>query len=295
MTSNDLTNPFGAGRFDDRVAIVTGSSQGLGEAVARLMAARGAAGIVVTGRDHDKAEDVAASLPCDAIGFGAELADPATPDRLVDAARERFGRLDSLVNAGATTVRGSVWDTTAELWDEMLAVNTRAPGLLTTAAAKLMVQSGAEGTIVNVGSVAAYAGADFLYPYSVSKMALQALTRNAAWSLMRHRIRVNLVQPGWMATPGEDVIQKRFHGGDDEWLSTAALTQPFGRLIHPDELARAICYLASSESGMMTGSIIDFDQSILGGGDAAKPPPGPVWGEPDHGGPASAASDGAQS
>lgn len=282
MSGNDLDHPFSAGRFDGRVALVTGSSQGLGESVARLMAARGASGLVITGRDHDRAAEVAASLPCDAIGLGADLADASTPDELVNAAVERFGRLDSLVNAGATTVRGSVWDTTAELWDTMLTINTRAPGLLTTAAAKAMVDSGAEGTIVNVGSVAAYAGADFLYPYSVSKMALQALTRNAAWSLMRHRIRVNLVQPGWMATPGEDVIQKTFHGADADWLAQAAATQPFGRLIDPDELARAICYLASAESGMMTGAIIDFDQSILGGGDAAKPPPGPVWGEPGH-------------
>ncbi len=143
-----------------------------------------------------------------------------------------------------------------------------------------MKREAVEGSIVNVGSVASWGGADFLYPYAASKMALQAITRNAAWTLMRHRIRVNLLQPGWMNTPGEDDIQKTFHGADDNWLATAAPTQPFGRLIDPEEAARAICFLASTESGLMTGSVIDFDQSVQGGGDAPKPDLLPTWGEP---------------
>ena len=273
---------FTNARFDDKVAVITGSTQGLGEATARLMAARGAAGILVTGREADRGHAVAdqlKALGADARYVPGDLADPATPAAIIAAADEAFGRIDTVVNAAAVTVRGSVWDTTAPLWDEMLAINTRAPGLMITAAARVMKREGIAGTIVNVGSVAAYAGADFLYPYSASKMALVALTRNAAWTLMRHRIRVNLVQPGWMATPGEDVIQKRFHGAEDDWLETASASQPFGRLIDPNELARTICFLASDESGMMTGATLDFDQSILGGGDAAKPDLGPTWGE----------------
>ena len=266
--------------FEGRVAVVTGSSQGLGEAVARMMDRRGAAGILVSGREEGRGHDVAGSLDCEAHFVAADLADAEAPDRIMAAADETFGRVDVLVNAAALTVRGSVWDTDAELWDEMLAVNTRAPGLLISAAARIMKREGIEGTIVTVGSVAAHGGADFLYPYAASKGALQALTRNAAWTLMRHRIRVNLIQPGWMATPGEDVIQKRFHGADDDWLASAAAQQPFGRLIDPAELARAICFLASAESGMMTGAIIDYDQSVHGGGDPPKPDLRPAWAEP---------------
>ncbi|MEL7155448.1 MAG: SDR family oxidoreductase [Actinomycetota bacterium] len=266
-------------RFEGRVAIVTGSTQGLGEATARQLAAEGAAGVVITGRDGDRAQKVADDLDCPTAVVVADLAEPEAPDAIADAADQAFGRVDIVVNAAALTVRGSVWDTDAQMWDRMLAINTRAPGLLITAAAKLMKREAAEGAIVNVGSVAAYAGSDFLYPYSASKMALQALTRNAAWSLMRHRIRVNLVQPGWMATPGEDGIQKRFHGAEDGWLDEAAAAQPFGRLIDPVELARTICFLASDDAGLMTGAVIDYDQSILGGGDAAKPDLAPVWGE----------------
>ncbi|MEM8925609.1 MAG: SDR family oxidoreductase [Actinomycetota bacterium] len=270
---------FAAGRFDGKVAVITGSSQGLGEATARLMAERGAAGVVVCGRDGDKANAVARSLGCATEVVVADLADPTAPETIMNAADAAFGRVDVLVNAAALTVRGSVWNTDAELWDRMFAVNTRSPALLISAAARIMKREGAAGSIVNVGSVAAHGGQDFLYPYSASKLALQAVTRNAAFSLMRHRIRVNLVQPGWMATPGEDVIQKRFHGADDGWLDDAAAGLPFGRLIDPLELARTLCHLASDESGMMTGAVIDFDQTVTGAGDAPRPDLAPVWGE----------------
>ncbi len=274
-----MTEAAPHGRVDGAVAVVTGSSQGLGEATARLLAARGATGIVITGRNGDRARAVADSLPCDAVAVTADLADPAGPDTVVAAADEAFGRVDILVNAAALTGRGSVWNTTPDLWDTMLAVNTRAPGLAISAAARIMKREGIEGSIVNVGSVAAHGAQPFLYPYSVSKAGLLALTRNAAFALMRHRIRVNLVQPGWMATPGEHGIQKEFHDAEDDWLAAAAAAQPFGRLIDPDELARAICFLASAESGLMTGAVFDYDQTVTGAGDAPKPDLAPVWGE----------------
>ena len=266
--------------FAGKVAVITGGSQGLGEATARLMASRGAAGIVVTGRNVERGEAVAADLACEARFVAADLAEAGAAESILAATDDAFGRVDTVVNAAALTVRGSVWDTTAELWDTMFFTNTRAPGLIMSAAAKIMKREGIEGTMVNVGSVASYGGTDFLFPYSASKMALQAMTRNAAYTLMRHRIRVNLIQPGWMATPGEDVIQRTFHGADDGWLDEAAAAQPFGRLIDPDEVARSICFLASAESGLMTGSIIDFDQTVQGAGDAPQPDLLPTWGEP---------------
>lgn len=266
--------------LEGKVAAVTGSTQGLGEATVRLMAERGAAGIVVVGRNGDRGRAVAESLPCPAEVVVADLSEPDAPDRVIAAADASFGRVDVLVNAAALTVRGSVWDTDAALWDQMLHLNVRAPGLLISAAAKVMARERTAGSIVNIGSVVAHGGPDFLYPYSTSKAALGTLTRNAAYTLMRHRIRVNLLQPGWMATPGEDVIQRRFHDADDGWLERAAAELPFGRLIDPDELARAICYLASDESGMLTGAVIDFDQTVPGAGNAPVPTLEPTWGEP---------------
>ena len=99
------------------------------------------------------------------------------------------------------------------------------------------------------------------------------LVRNLAWSLMRNHIRVNLVNLGWMDTPHEDEIQRRYHGAGDGWLAQAEAEQPFGRLIKPPEVARILCFLLSDESGLMTGASIDFDQSILGAGYIPKPGP----------------------
>jgi len=112
--------------------------------------------------------------------------------------------------------------------------------------------------------MSSHGGQPFLSPYSVSKGALATLTKNAAFSLMRWRIRVNGLNLGWMDTPGEDRVMRLYHGAQDGWRERAAAEQPFGRLIEPAEAARAVAFLASAESGMMTGAIIDYDQSVLG-------------------------------
>ena len=267
-------------QFAGKVVVVTGASQGLGAVTARMVADRGAAGVVLVARNRERGAAVAGSLPCPAEFVAADLGLPDAPAEVIATTDRLFGRVDCLINAAALTVRGSVWDSTAELWDRMLAVNTRAPALLITEAAKLMKRDRIEGTVVNIGSIAAYGGQDFLYPYAASKAALQAITRNAAYALMRHRIRVNLLQPGWMKTDGEDAIQKRFHDAPDDWLTGAEAAQPFGRLIDPAELARSICHLASDESGLMTGAIIDFDQSVRGARRGPETGAEPVWGEP---------------
>lgn len=267
------------GQFSGKVAVITGGSQGLGEETAKMMADRGLAGAMLVGRNSERGNAVAEALPCEARFISVDLGAADAADEIMAATDAAFGRVDAVVNAAAFTVRGSVWDTDAEMWTDMLNVNTRAPAMLITAAAKIMKRERIEGTVVNIGSVASWGGQDFLYPYSASKAALQAVTRNAAFSLMRHRIRVNLLQPGWMKTPGEDATQRRFHNADDSWLAEAEAQQPFGRLIDPVEVARSICFLSSEESGMMTGAIIDFDQTVQGAGDAPKPDLQPVWGE----------------
>lgn len=116
-------------------------------------------------------------------------------------------------------------------------------------------------------------------PYAASKGALNVLTKNVAYQVMRHHIRVNALAIGWMDTPGEDVIQRKYHNGGDDWLAKAEAKEPFGRLLKTAEVARAIAYLASDESGMMTGTVVDFDQSVRGAGPVAKPPPldDPYW------------------
>jgi len=120
---------------------------------------------------------------------------------------------------------------------------------------------------VNVGSVSGHGGAPFITPYCISKGALMTMTKTLANQLMRDHIRVVGVNPGWMDTPAEDMIQRKYHNAPDNWLELAAATRPFGRLIQPEELARTIAFVLSDEAGMMTGSIIDYDQSVQGTSD----------------------------
>ena len=261
-------------RFEEKVALVTGSTQGVGEAVARRLASEGAIGIVVCGRNTNRGEAVAADLKAqgtEAIFVPVELADPDSCRGLLAATDQHFGRIDVLVNAAGLSSRGNIVDTTVALWDQLMAINVRAPFLLMQGAISIMRREGIAGTIVSVGSVAAYGSMPFLTPYAVSKGALMTLTRNVAYSVMWDRIRVNQINPGQIDTPGEDSIQRSAHGAADSWLDELEAKQPFGRLIKPDELAGAIAFLASDESGMMTGAVVDFDQSVIGGGPQPTP------------------------
>ncbi len=263
-----------------KVAVVTGSTQGLGATTARLFAERAAAGIIVTGRNAERGDAVVADLAalgCEAVFTQAELDSVEDCRKIIAAADHAFGRLDILVNAGALTERGTIWDTTPELYDRMMDINVRAPFFLTQDAVKLMHRCGAEGSIINISSVASHGSLPMLCPYAMSKGALNIMTRNVAYSVMRHRIRVNALLLGWMDTPGEDVIQRRYHSGGKDWLAEAEAAQPFGRLLKPAEVARTILYLASEESGMLTGALIDLDQSVIGAGPQPVPPPIEEW------------------
>lgn len=258
-----------------KYAVVTGSTQGLGEAIARLFVERGLAGLILCGRNADHGTSVAADLDsgsCPVHFVQADLANVEACRRIVAAADKHFGRVHILVNAAGISDRGTIWDTTPELWDRMMAINVRAPFLLMQGTIKIMRREAIEGSIVNIGSVSAYGSVPFLTPYATSKGALMTLTKNIAYSVMRHRIRVNMLNIGWMDTPGEEVIQRKYHNADDDWLENAEKGMPFGRLLKPEEVARTVAFLASEESGMMTGSIVDFDQSVQGAGSQPIPP-----------------------
>ena len=252
-----------------KYAIVTGSTQGLGEAIARMFKARGAAGLIICGRNEERGNVVATSLhsdTCPAHFVQADLANVDDCRRIVAAADEHFGSVHILVNAAGVSDRGTIWDTTPELWDWIMAINVRAPFILTQESIKIMRRENIEGSIVNIGSVSAYGSVPFLTPYATSKGALMTFTKNVAYAIMRHRIRINMLNIGWMDTPGENVIQHKYHDADDNWLKNAEAGMPFGRLLKPEEVARAVGFLASEESGMMTGSIVDMDQAVHGAG-----------------------------
>ncbi len=254
-------------RFDGKVAVVTGGTQGVGGGVATQLAKRGADGVVITGRNEERGEAVARALQdigTESLFVAADLAEADAPARIIGAADEAFGRVDLLANCAANPERDTIWDGTPEFFDRMFAVNARAPYFLIQGAARIMRREEIPGAIVNVISIASHGGQPYISAYSASKGALATMTRNVAHALLPHRIRVNGLNPGWMATPGEDATQRRFHGASDGWLEEAGRTRPFGRLISPEEAAAAVVFLLSEESGLMTGSIVDYDQQVIG-------------------------------
>lgn len=262
-----------------QVAIVTGGTQGLGAAISATLARRGALGVVICGRNASKGAaqvELLNSLGTQALYVQADLESVDDCRTVVRQADVRFGRVDVLVNAAALTDRGTILDTDPALFDRMFAVNVRAPFYLMQESILVMRRDGIEGRIVNIGSMSALAGQPFIAAYCASKGALATLTRNTAYALLHNRIRVNALNIGWMSSEGEDRIQREFHGAVDNWLAQAAAAQPIGRLVDPNEVARAVAFLCSAESGLMTGSVIEYDQSVWGGYDGAPRPDGPL-------------------
>lgn len=253
------------GDLAGKVAVVTGSTQGVGEAIARRFVGWGGAGVVVTGRDQARGEAVARSLEgARAVFVPADAADPGAAAAIMAACEQTFGRLDCLVNAAASTERGGLFDAEAGFIDTMFAVNVRTPLLLMQAAARLMRQGGGGGAIVNILSMNVHCGAPDLAVYSATKGAMATLTRNAANTLAPDRIRVNGINLGWADTPAEHVVQEKTSPHGKQWLEEANRSRPFGRLIAVDEIADLAAFLLSANAGVMTGALIDYDQTVLG-------------------------------
>lgn len=265
--------------FSGKVAVVTGGTQGLGATAAEHLADLGAAGIVLCGRNTDRGQAVAETVRkrgAEALFVAADLAITADARHVIAQADQHFGRIDHLVNVAAITDRGTILDTSEALFDRMFAINVRAPFFLMQETAKIMRREAIKGSMVNILSMSSHGGQPFICAYSASKGALATLTKNVAYSLMRDKIRVNGLNIGWMDTPGEHAIQKAAHDAAADWLSKAESQQPFGRLLKPVEVARAIAFLLSEASGMMTGSLIDFDQSVAGCYDSPPQPAAPL-------------------
>ena len=253
-------------RLDGKVIIATGGTQGIGAAVALQAAREGAAGVVVCGRQQEKGHAVAARIQ--ELGSAgeyvpADLAVVADCQHVVRRCDEKFGRVDGLVNAAADTNRATLDGTTVEFWDYLFAVNVRAPFILTQECARIMQREKIAGSIVNILSVAAYCGLDNLVAYSSTKGALRTFTKNVANGLRKHRIRVNGINLGWTDTPAEHDVQRK-QGSPENWLEVAERRSPFGRLLKPDDVARLCLYLLSDESGILTGSNIDYSQRVMG-------------------------------
>lgn len=251
----------------DTAALVIGGGQGLGLAIAQRLVAEGCRKLVIGGRDRTKGDRAVAALAeagAEAAFVAVDMADAQAAIALVNAAAERMGRIDALINSAADCSRGSVLDTTPEDWDRLMNINAKGPFFALQRTAQLAVAAERPASVVNILSVNVHCGQSFLAGYSASKAALGNVTRNAANALRWKRIRVNGIACGWMNTAGEDATQRKWHGAGDDWLEKASAAQPFGQLVEPEEVAGLATYMAGPESGVMTGSIVDYDQTVIG-------------------------------
>lgn len=253
------------GRLQDRIAVVTGSGAGMGEGIARLFAAEGGR-LVISGRDEQKGRAVVRGIVDSggqAVFQRADITIEADCRALIEAAVDRYGRIDVLVNNVGLSTRGNIEDTTVELWDRLFATNVRSAFICMQQAVRHM-KAQHRGSIVNIGSVNAYIGEPKLMAYSASKGALMTLTKNTASYLNRYRIRVNQLNVGWTDTPNEHRVKRQEEGKGENWLEEAARTRPFGRLLVPRDIAFAALYFASDESECITGSVLDLEQYPVG-------------------------------
>jgi NAD(P)-dependent dehydrogenase (short-subunit alcohol dehydrogenase family) len=243
-----------------RVLIVTGAARGIGAAIATEAAIAGAEGLVLVDR-----HPIGATLACPVETVRCDLADPEAPDRVIDAARARFGRIDGLVNAAGLTDRASFTEgASVALWNRLFSVNTRAPFFLMAGAIADMRRRGAPGAIVNIQSVNAHCGAPDLAIYAATKGALQTLTKNAANAHMADRIRVNGINLGWVATESERHMHAVTLGKGPEWLVAQAAAMPLGRFVTEEECARLAVFLLSPASDPMSGVCLDLEQKVTG-------------------------------
>ena len=260
-------SPDLSSQFKDKVVIITGSTQGSGAETAKLMANRGAKGITICGRKEKEGSEVKEEIEkigSECLFVKADLSKEQDCRNIVKLTDKNFGRINSLINVAGFTERGTILSTTMENFDMCFNVNTKAPFILMQDSIKIMIREKTKGSIVNILSMAMHSGHPFLAAYSASKAALANITKNTANAVAGHNIRVNALNIGWTDTPGEDVIQKKFHDGGEDWLQKAEKKVPFKRLTKPIDVARAAAFFCSEESGLTTGSIIDYDQTVLG-------------------------------
>jgi NAD(P)-dependent dehydrogenase (short-subunit alcohol dehydrogenase family) len=244
-------------RLKDKAIIVTGSTTGIGEAMARRYVAEGAK-VLVHGLERDLGEKVVASLGASALLHIDDLSDADAPARIVAATIKAFGKIDAIVNNAAAIVRSNLATTDAALFDRVMNVNVRAPLLLVKSAISYLKQT--QGCVLNIGSINGYCGESNQLAYSLSKGAVNVLTRNLSDTFGREKVRFNQITLGWVLSENEYKLKVR-EGLPADWPEHPPLAfAPSGRIMMPDDVAKASVYWVSDESRPVSGSILDLEQ-----------------------------------
>lgn len=246
-------------RLQNKVIIVSGSTTGIGKAIAIRCVAEGAK-VVIHGLEEDWGNEVVKELGSENAALIIEdLSAEGAPERLVNMALRHFGRLDAVVNNAAIVASSNLRTTDKKFMLRLLEVNTVAPFLLIQAALPHLTSQ--KGCVLNIGSVNAYCGEPNLLAYSISKGGLMTLTRNLGDTLHRENgVRVNQINPGWVLTETERE-RKKEHGLAEDWYKDLpAVYAPAGRILWPKEIAAAAVYWLADESGPISGQVVDLEQ-----------------------------------
>ena len=246
-------------KLEGKTIIVTGSGTGIGKAIAKLCTQEGA-NLVISDKDEALANKTVQVLgPDQAFAHIQNLTEEGCATELIALAKERFGRIDGLVNNAAFVTWSDIESTDPDYFRKVLDVNLVAPLSLIQAALPDLKAN--KGSIVNIGSVNAHCGEPTLLAYSASKGALTTLTRNLGDSLMQDQgVRVNQVNPGWVLTENE-AARKQEHGLKEDWYKDLPKKfAPAGRIFEPIEIASTVVHLLSSDCGPVSGQVFDLEQ-----------------------------------
>ncbi|MCK5425438.1 MAG: SDR family oxidoreductase [Emcibacter sp.] len=245
--------------LENKTILVTGSSSGIGYAIAKAALAAGA-NVMLHGSGADKLKEVAVDLGDKTRWIAADLSDPKAPEEMVQACLDAFGGIDGLVNNAGIFPRSTIDTAEDGDFDRIFHINTRAPLMLAKHFVANCRTRKAPGSIVNIGSINAWCGGNDLLVYSMSKGALMTMTRNLGDALSEENIRINQLNVGWTLTDGEKAMQKSLGAPDDWHENIPSIAAPSGQLLQPHEIANHVTFWLSDLSAPVTGSVYEIEQ-----------------------------------
>jgi len=249
-------------RLHNKVVIVTGGTSGIGAAIARAVIREGGQ-VLVHGINEAEGVALTSELGAKSHLCIADLKDQSAPEKIVQSCIAQFGKIDGIVNNAAVIKNANIKTISMEHYQEILQVNLTSALFLFKAAYEELKKC--SGSVLNIGSINAYAGESSLLAYSIAKGGLQTMTRNLANAHGVDGIRVNLINPGWVLTEREEK-HKIASGMEPGWPQRLSRTDiPFGAMTTPEQLAEAAIYWLGDESKPFTGAVVELEQfSIIG-------------------------------